>query len=68
MEYNVQPKVITATANIYDRDKSSIRFGTTEKEIEITSAIRQGCTGLTVLFKLITYIIITDIRINRNRI
>ena len=31
------------------------------KEINITSGIRQGCTGSTTLFKLLTYIITSKI-------
>ena len=31
-------------------------------EIEVTSGIRQGCTASTVLFKLITYKIIEEMR------
>ena len=33
-----------------------------EIEIEVTSGIRQGCTSSTVLFKLITYKIIEEMR------
>ena len=33
-----------------------------ETEIEVTSGIRQGCTASTVLFKLITYKIIEEMR------
>ena len=33
-----------------------------EIEIELTSGIRQGCTASTVLFKLITYNIIEEMK------
>ena len=36
-------------------------MGEMEKEMDIQSGIRQGCTGSTVLFKLITYMIIEEL-------
>ena len=41
---------------VYKGDKTLINYGEIQNvEIEITSGIRQGCTGSTTLFKLITY-------------
>ena len=57
MRYKVHPKIIDSIVNIYKEDKTKIKVGDTEIEMEITSGIRQGCTGSTVLFKLITYLI-----------
>ena len=54
MKYKVHPKIITAISNIYTDDKTIIKFGSVETEIKITSGIRRGCTGSTILFKLIT--------------
>ena len=47
---------------IYTGDKTNIDLGEgLEQEIEITSGIRQGCTGSTTLFKLVTLLIIRKI-------
>ena len=55
----VHPLVIEVIANIYQGDSTIINLNnSTSEEIPVTSGIRQGCTGSTVLFKIITYIII----------
>lgn len=61
IHYRVHPKVIEAIVNIYQEDHTEIEFGQIKKKITITSGIRQGCTGSTVLFKLITYMIINEL-------
>ena len=61
-EYRIHPKVIDAVADIYTGDKTNIDLGEgLEQEIEVTSGIRQGCTGSTTLFKLVTLLIIKKI-------
>ena len=40
---------------------TDIKFGDNHQNIDITSGIRQGCTGSTTLFKVITYMIINEI-------
>ena len=53
------PKIINIIAQIYQGDKTFINYGNVKDAIiNITSGIRQGCTGSTSLFKLITFKII----------
>ena len=54
--YKAHFKDIDKVAEIYQGDKTFINFGEIKDlEVEISSGIRQGCTGSTTLFKLITY-------------
>ena len=59
MHYKIHHTIIEAVANIYKDDFTEIQFGDIEKKMDITSGIRQECTGSTILFKLITYMIMT---------
>lgn len=61
MKYKIHPKVIDAVASLYKEDKTKINIYDTEEEFSITSGIRQGCTGSTTIFKLITYTIIEEL-------
>ena len=54
-------KIIDAIANIYRNDYTEVQFGVIRREIEITSGIRQGCTGSTILFKIVTYMIMAEL-------
>ena len=66
-KYKVDPIIIDAIANIYDGDNTMVKVNEEiEKEIPVTSGIKQGCTGSTVLFKLITYLIIQEIEKEEN--
>merc|ERR1711874_507333 len=47
---------------MYEGDSTVIKIGKLKKEIEVTSGIRQGCCISTLLFKMITYTIIDDLR------
>ena len=61
-KYKINPKIMDTIANIYRGDKTNIDLGEgLEQEMEITSGIRQGCTGSTSLFKLITLVIMKKI-------
>src|SRR5678816_916728 len=48
---------------VYTDDKTYIKLGNEIEnvEIEVTSGIKQGCTGSTTLFKLVTYKIIKEL-------
>ena len=62
MDYKVHPTIIEAVGEIYNEDKTTVTVGKDiNKEISVTSGIRQGCTGSPTLFKLITYIIIKEL-------
>ena len=50
IHYKIHYKIIDAIANIYRNDYTEVQFGEIRREIEITSGIRQGCTGSTILF------------------
>ena len=47
-------------SKVYQDDFTNLVFGDHEEKISITSGIKQGCTGSTTLFKLITYEIINE--------
>ena len=61
MHYRIHPKIIDTIAKIYKNDFTEIQIGELRKNINITSGIRQGCTGSTMLFKLILYMIISEL-------
>ena len=61
MHYRIHHKIIETIENIYQEDNTEIKFGDLHQNINITSGIRQGCTGSTTLFKIITYMIINEL-------
>lgn len=65
MEYKIDSKIIQCIKEIYSKDITKIKLHQ-EKEIQIniTNGIRQGCTGSTTLFKLITYMILDKLQKN----
>jgi len=60
--YNIDSNIVNQIAKIYRNDWTEIylREGMTES-IDITSGIRQGCTGSALLFKLVTYEIMQEL-------
>ena len=64
IHYKVHYKIIEAISNIYQEDHTKLQLGDINKEMKIHSGIRQGCTGSTILFRLITYMIITELNDN----
>ena len=61
IHYKIHYKIIVAIANIYRNDYTEVQFGEIRREIEITCGIRQGCTGSTILFKIVTHMIMTEL-------
>ena len=62
-ELRIDSKIIDFIVRTYREDSTKIQLEKNKEiEIEVTSGIRQGCTASTVLFKLITYKIIEEIR------
>ena len=62
MKYKIHPKVIDLIIKIYSNDTTALVKDREEIDtIQISSGIRQGCNGSTVLFLLITYIIIEEL-------
>lgn len=65
MNYKVHPLLLYAIVNIYQEDTTFLSL--TEditREMSLSSRSRQGCTGSTVIFKLITYHIIEEMENN----
>ena len=61
-KYKIHPQVIDVIVEIYRNDKTTLKIDEAIiDEVDITSGIRQGCNGSTVLFLLVTYIIIEEI-------
>ena len=61
IEYRINPYIIDLIAKIYSNDKTKICIGEEEIEIDINTGVKQGCTASTVLFKIITYIIMSKV-------
>ena len=62
-ELRIDSKIIDFIVRIYMEDSKKIQLKKNKEiGIEVTSGIRQGCTASTVLFKLITYKIIEEMR------
>ena len=63
MKYKIHPNIIDYIANIYNNDNTTLYLNNIEQgNIQITSGIRQGCNGSTVIFLMITYIIIDKLQ------
>ena len=65
-KYKIHPQIIhvDVIAQIYSNDQTHIYFNNMfQCDIDVTSGIRQGCTGSSNLFLLITYIIIEKLYI-----
>ena len=61
-DYKIDPNVIDSVAKIYTGDITRIRLNEdTAEEIEVTSGIKQGCTGSTSYFKIVTYHIMKSV-------
>ena len=60
IHYEIHYKIIEVVANIYKDDYTEIQFGDIRKKIEITTGIRQGCTGSTI-FLMVTYMIMAEL-------
>ena len=64
IKYKIHPNIIDLVSKVYQDDFTKLVFGDHEEKINITSGIKQGCTGSTTLFKLITYEIIKELEKN----
>ena len=61
-KYKIHTKVIDMIVNIYKNDSTRLIKNNNEiDKIDISSGIRQGCNGSTVLFLMVTYLIIQEI-------
>ena len=65
MKYKIHPKIIDFIAAIYSGDKTRMYMNDTlQCEVNITNGIRQGCNGSTVLFLMVTYLIIDKLTVS----
>lgn len=63
MELNVDRNILDVVASVYTGDQTALYLnGEKQVDIEVSSGIRQGCNGSTVLFLIVTYIIITRLQ------
>merc|ERR1712050_95748 len=62
ISYKINPRIIDIIVQMYKNDHTIVKLGKMEEKIEVTGGIRQGCSISTLLFKLITFKIIDDLR------
>ena len=61
-EFRINIRVIEMIVQLYSKDSTTIKLGGLEEKIRVTSGIRQGCCISTLLFKMITFKIIEELR------
>merc|ERR1711874_728634 len=62
ISFNINPMIIELIVQMYQADSTIIKLGRMNKKVEVTSGIRQGCCISTLLFKLVTFRIIDELR------
>ena len=62
MEYKINPVIIDLIVQMYKSDNTIINLGSMQEKIEVTGGIRQGCCISTLLFKMVTFKIIEELR------
>merc|ERR1711891_79882 len=62
IEYKINPKIIDLIVQMYKDDHTIVKLGNMVEKIEVTGWIRQGCSISRLLFKLITFKAIGDLR------
>ena len=62
IKYKVNPKIIDIIVQMYENDRTTIHLGRMKKTIEVTCGIRQGCSISTLLFKMVTFTIIEELK------
>merc|ERR1712121_296684 len=60
--FKINPIIIDLIVQMYEDDHTIIKLGGVTEEIEVTGGIRQGCCISTLLFKLVTFRIIEELR------
>merc|ERR1711874_405568 len=66
IKYKVNPKIIALIVQMYENDRTTIHLGKMKRTIEVTCGIRQGCSISTLLFKMVTFTIIEQLREDAN--
>merc|ERR1711942_367554 len=62
ISYKINPMIIDLIVQMYKDDHTIIKLGSMTEKVEVTGGIRQGCCISTLLFKLVTFKIIEDLR------
>ena len=62
MEYKINPQIIDLIVQMYHEDNTVIKLGNMKEKVEVTGGIRQGCCISTLLFKMVTFKIIEELR------
>merc|ERR1711942_597492 len=62
VEYRINPMIIDLIVQMYKDDQTVIKLGSMTQKVEVTGGIRQGCCISTLLFKLVTFKIIEDLK------
>jgi len=62
VKFKINPLIIDLIVQMYEGDSTIIQLGRMRKKIEVTGGIRQGCCISTLLFKMVTFTIIDDLR------
>ena len=61
-KFKINPQIIDLIVQMYQGDSTVIQLGRMRKQIEVTGGIRQGCCISTLLFKMVTFTIIDELR------
>ena len=62
IKFKINPQIIDLIVQMYEGDRTIIQLGKMKENIEVTGGIRQGCCISTLLFKMVTFTIIEDLR------
>ena len=62
MRFKINPQIINLIVQMYEGDRTIIQLGRMKEDIEVTGGIRQGCCISTLLFKMVTFTMIEDLR------
>ena len=62
IDFKINPNIIELIVQMYKDDHTIIKLGNMEQKTEVTGGIRQGCCLSTLLFKMVTFKIIDELR------
>ena len=65
-DYNINIRIIEMIIQMYSQDSTTIKLGNMKEKISVTSGIRQECCISALLFILVTFKIIEQLR-NRGK-
>merc|ERR1711888_21710 len=65
IDFKINPNIIELIVQMYKNDHTIIKLGNMEQKTEVTGGIRQGCCLSTLLFKMVTFKIIDELRKDR---